>query len=195
MVQLDTTNKQNSAYCDQALRSIGRNVVLFQKMEKALKALIVASDLRGQASDLAETYRRRRKSIDRRTMGQLIDEFLTAVYADEPPIDASSNGMWMAAGFRVKASEDWVRAWGEALSRIVDERNSLIHDMVATFDLESDESCQKLIVFLDEQHDRLKPHFEYVMAMLGTLHSMQQKLRELVEAEILRSEGPGGNST
>ena len=187
-MQLDTTNKQNSAYCDQALRSIGRNVVLFQRMEKALKALIVASDLRGQASDLAEIYRKRRKSIDRRTMGQLIDEFLTAIYADELPIDASSNGVWMAVGFRVEASEEWVRAWREALSKVVDERNTLIHDMVATFDLESEESCQKLIVFLDEQLDRLKPHFEYVMAMLGTLHKMQQKLREVVEAEILRSE-------
>ncbi len=194
MAQSDTTNKQNSAYCDQALRSIGRNVVLFQRMEKALKALIVASNLRGHASELAEIYRKRRKSIDRRTMGQLIDEFLTAVYADEPPNDASSNGVWMSVGFRVEASEESVRARREALSMVVDERNALIHDMLATFDPESDESCQKLIVILDEQHGRLKPHFEYVMAMLGTLHSMQQKLREVFEAEILRSEGAGGDA-
>ena len=36
---------------------------------------------------------------------------------------------------------------------VVNERNALIHDMLATFDPGSDESCQRLIVTLDEQND------------------------------------------
>jgi len=46
---------------DMAFRQIGRNLVNFQKLELALKFIIVRSDLRGYASEAAKVLRDRKK--------------------------------------------------------------------------------------------------------------------------------------
>src|SRR5262249_5437838 len=112
---------------------------------------------------------------------------------EKPPADESSNAMFSFA-FKVEATDDAVRAQREALSLVVSERNALIHEMLATFDPGSDESCQRLITVLEEQHDRLRPHYQSVMVMLGTLHSMQKQVLEELEAQVLRADAGGGDA-
>jgi len=46
---------------DIAFRKIGRNLVNFQQLERALKFIIVRSDLRGYASEAAKSCTTRKK--------------------------------------------------------------------------------------------------------------------------------------
>jgi len=184
---------------DQALQRIGRNVVNFQRMEKAIKSLIVAGNIRGHASDLAEIHRKRRECVDKRSMGLLVDEFLSTVYANELPSDPSprddpSSEIWMSFSLRVERDEQYIRSHREALSRVVDERNALIHQMLWAFDPNSDESCQGLISRLDEQNERLRPHYEWVMQMLGTLQRVQQEILAKMEDILLPTGRDSGDA-
>ena len=53
---------------DVAFRKIGRNLVNFQKLELALKFIIVRSDLRGYASEAAKVLRDKEKVLDRKAL-------------------------------------------------------------------------------------------------------------------------------
>ncbi len=188
--------EERSELRNQALQKIGRNVLNFQRMEKALKSLIVASNLKGHASDLAEIQRKTFERVDKRSMGLLVDEFLSTVYANDLPTDApspsddSSSELWMSFSLRVERDEQHIRTLREALLRVVHERNELIHQMLWAFDPNSDESCRDLISRLDEQNERLLPYYEWVMQMLGRVRSLQQELLANLE-DILFPNGRG----
>src|SRR5688572_21725052 len=103
--------EERSELRNQALQKIGRNVVNFQRMEKALKSLIVASNVRGHASDLAELHKEKFERVDKSSMGLLVKEFLSTVYASEPPSEGpppsnnSSSDTWMSFSLRVERDE------------------------------------------------------------------------------------------
>ena len=188
--------EEGSELRNQALQKIGRNVLNFQRMEKALKSLIVASNLQGHASDLAEIHRKNSEWVDKRSMGLLVDEFLSTVYANELPSagpsksDDSSSEIWMSFSLRVERDEQHTRALREALLRVVHDRNELIHQMLGTFDPSSDESCRDLISRLDEQNKRLGPYYDRVMQMLDRVRSLHQEILANME-DILLPTGKG----
>lgn len=61
---------------DEALRKVGRNIVNLQKMERALKLLIVLSDLKGPISELKVVYEKRLADVEKLTMGRLANKLL-----------------------------------------------------------------------------------------------------------------------
>ena len=78
------------------------------------------------------------------------------------------------------------------LSDLVRERNWLIHSSVADVDLDSVANCKKLISLLDEQDDRLKPHYLSLVRFIGNIQVAQQELFKQLEAhlrESVRAEG------
>jgi hypothetical protein len=164
---------------NEALRKIGRNVVNFQKMEGALKVLVARSKVSGVTSEIEDAQKTRDEVIERRTMGSLVKDFMGSVHStesscDEEPADLTEP--WMSISFRIGSGKEETRARKEALTLVVAERNALTHKMLRTFDGNSMESCQELIQRLDEQHDRVAPHYEYVMRILAGMKSVQQEL-------------------
>jgi hypothetical protein len=65
-----------------AFRKIGRNLVNFQQFERALKLIIVRSDLRGYASEAAKILRDKGKDIDRKPLGWLVKNFFETLYSN-----------------------------------------------------------------------------------------------------------------
>lgn len=170
---------------DEALRKVGRNVVNLQKMERALKLLIVLSDLKGPMSELKGVYEKRLADVEKLTMGRLADKAVDILYsaADtdaEAPDDVE--GAWVAFGFRIEGGADRKKATKKALSFVVEERNRLVHKMLGEFDSASVESCRALIDLLDRQDERITPHFERVMGWLRFLHECRMNLPEALEA-------------
>lgn len=188
--------EERSELRNQALQKIGRNVLNFQRIEKALKSLIVASNIRGHDSDLADIHRKRSADVDKRSMGSLVKEFLATVYANElpgedpSPNEYRSNETWISFSLRIERDEEYIRALRDALFRVVHERNELIHQTLGAFDPNSDESCRDLISKLDEQNERLRPYYEWVMQMVERVRSLQQETLANLE-DILLPTGIG----
>ena len=182
------SNTETTALRDEALRKIGRNIVNFQRMERALKVLIVRSDIRGHASELAEVHRRKAQDVDRKPMGWLVDEFMRAVYAKDPPRNEETSDLseaWISFSFSIETDKETIHILKRALSLLVAERNALIHKMLGNFDGNSEEGCRNLISLLDGQQDRLKPHYESVTRMLGDLDAAQREVLKQMEALLL----------
>ena len=173
---------------DEALRKIGRNIVSLQKMERALKLLVVLSDLKGAISELKEVYRKRLADVEGLSMGKLTNKVIDILYSADPDTDAPDDleEARVAFGFRIKGGVDQKKATKKELALVVKERNRLVHKMLGEFDSASGESCRALIDLLDQQQERITPHFERIMGWLRFIHECRMKLPEVLkDAELL----------
>lgn len=87
--------------------------------------------------------------------------------------------VWLSFSFNIEADPICLDQRKAALGQVVEERNALIHKMLATFDQTSLESCQKFSSFLDEQAEKVRPEHE---ALISLVMAFQAGRREAVEA-------------
>lgn len=182
---------------DIAFRKLGRNLVNFQRFERMLKLAIVQSDVRGYASKLAQVHRQRTKDTKRKPLGWLVEEFFTTIYSNELSDEGQPKELdevWMNVFFRIDADIGSIRNRKRELLQLVKERNWLIHTSVAELDFKSAESCEKLISQLDEQDDRLTPHYQYLMRLVGDIQEKKQELAKQLETHLRRFLLEGGDS-
>lgn len=175
---------------DVAFRKIGRNLVNFQQFERALKLIIVRSDLRGYASEAAKILRDKDKDIDRKPLGWLVKNFFETLYSNPSSQDGPAqerDEAWMSISLRIKSNKESIRRRRRQLRELVKERNLLVHRLLPDFDPESAESCEKLICRLDEQVDRMQPHYESLRGIIGNMQAAQEKILKLLEAELRES--------
>ena len=90
-----STTSDQAEFADEALRKIGRNVVNFQKMEGMLKVLVAGAGFSGPI-EIKSIVEKKRKSTDKKPMGQLSDEFIKSIYSasdiEESPQDSQKRG-------------------------------------------------------------------------------------------------------
>ena len=173
-----------------AFRKIGRNLVNFQKLELALKFIIVRSDLRGYASEAAKVLRDKEKVVDRKALGWLVHDFFKTVYSNHSSNDGPAEGRddaWMSISLRIESNENSIRDRKRQLRELVKERNLLVHRLLTNFDPDSVESCENLIQQLDEQVDRLVPHYQSLMGIIRNMQRAQQEIMKHLQAELRES--------
>ncbi len=170
---------------NEALRKIGRNVVNFQKMEAMLKHLIACGNIQGYASDLTRVIGDRLNFFAKRPMGQLTDEFVSTFSKSARPAEGPEDlaEAWLSCSFEIESGEDFAKERKTALKAIVEERNKLIHQMLAHFDTGSLESCVTLSAELDEQHTKLIPEFALLESMVRALNEAQHELVGFFQSE------------
>lgn len=182
---------------DVAFRKIGRNLVNFQQFERALKLIIVRNDLRGYASEAAKILRDKEKDIDRKPLGWLVEDFFKSVYSNHSSHHGPQNELdeaWISVCLRIQSNKNLIRHRRRQLRELVKERNLLVHRLLPDFDPESAESCEKLICLLDEQVDRMEPHYESLRGIIGHMQVAQQEILKLLEAELRESAREDGDA-
>lgn len=180
---------------DVAFRKIGRNLVNFQQLERALKFIIVRSELRGYASEATKVLQDKEKDVDRKALGWLVQDFFKAVYSNRPFNDGPSDERdeaWMSISLRIESNKTSIRDRKRQLRELVKERNLLVHRLLANFDPDSVESCEKLIRLLDEQVDRLKRQYESLMGIIENMRAAQPLVLKQLEAELTEYLGEDG---
>jgi hypothetical protein len=174
---------------NEALRKIGRNIVNLQRMERYLKLLVVRINLNGYISEMEEVYRKRLKDVERLTMGTLVDKLTDGLYSSaDPSLNPPDNlkGVWVSSTFRIEGGAEQKKTAKKALTLVVKERNKLVHRMLGEFDSASVESCRELIDLLDQQQERIAPHFDGILGLLRLLDESRMKLVEaLKDGELL----------
>lgn len=161
-------------------------------MERALKLLVVFSDLNGNISGLKGVYQNRLAYVEKLSMGRLVDKITDTLYSSadsnaESPVDLKE--AWVSFGFRIEGGAEQKKATKKALTLVVKERNQLVHKLLGEFDSASVESCITLIDLLDQQQERIAPHFERIMGWLGSLHEGQMILLEaLKDGKLLEND-------
>jgi len=93
---------------------VGRSGAIwsFQQFERALKLIIVRSDLRGYASKTAKILRDKDKDIDRKPLDWLVQNFFDTLYSNHSSHDGPANEldeMWISMSLRIESTKNSIR--------------------------------------------------------------------------------------
>jgi len=167
-------------------RKIGRNILLFQQLEYALKYVVANGRFSGYSSDLKNIIESKRESVNKQTMGQLVGQF---VESHNPARDESLNEpeelkeAHFLFDFRVKTDEKSYEDQKETLSRLVLERNKLVHHLLPEFDPNSFESCEQVERKLDDQADRVRVEVKNIQSLAQSLSDMRKKVSDFLSSQ------------
>jgi hypothetical protein len=79
-------------------RKLGRNIILFQKIELLLKFLLANSKISGYLDELKIIQERQNKIFEKQTLGQLVNQFFENIIFSSTKIDDEPDvlkGVWI----------------------------------------------------------------------------------------------------
>ncbi|MBD0786408.1 hypothetical protein HUO09_08615 [Vibrio sp. Y2-5] len=141
---------------------IGRNVVLYQKLELLLKDLS-SKNVCGYLSELTN----KKYGLDgisrTKTLGGLIKDYplrLETEHEVETSTPDDKDEAYISFKFERVASEEYITRKKNELSKLVKNRNSLIHHVLLEHDLKTVEGCKALAKILDQQAEEVRHEIE-----------------------------------
>jgi hypothetical protein len=180
---------------DAALQKIGRNVVNFQKMEAMLKFILTFSNFAAPITQTGKHLTNQAKRVRSISMGVLVNQASKALQDERPPMPQDPKEIWVSHSFTFEDGNSDPRMWRKVMREVVRERNKLIHQMLASFNPSSIESCNVLCAVLDEQRDRIVPAYEHLQSIVKAIRESHKELAENADAiveEILKRRSADG---
>lgn len=174
----------NSKGTDDALRRVGRNLVNFQKLEQALKALVRLSNSSSSHSHPQPTFARDTKRLKRAGLAEVASLFNRALYEEAPPAEtpASATEVRISNTFRLEFTSD-EEARRKELVALARERNRLVHTDLFAIDFSSDSACRELSYRLDAQNQRIVGYLEFLQSVRDTHTKALEALVAFVGSE------------
>ena len=157
---------------NEILRKIGRNMLLFQEMEKYLKFLIVNGKIEGYTDELKSKQEQRTETINKKTMGQLVGDYIDGTFSEFeniPQAPRELKGVYITFGLNVETDAVYYENKKKIMAEIVADRNELIHNLLPNYDQTSIEGCRKIEEHLDQQRGKLLPELNEVKTLIETL--------------------------
>jgi hypothetical protein len=178
------TDIEVSSARDLTLQKIGRNVVNFQKMEAMLKLILKVTGFAAPVSKGREYLEARAKSHGTKPMGHLVELAAKALHGKTPSVPKDAGEVWVTHSISL-GNESQMKEWRKEFRRIVGERNSLIHRMLAKWNPSSIESCRSLCEELDAQRERILPAYEHLESVVKAIRESHEELARNVDAILV----------
>lgn len=176
----------NQSTCDEVLRKVGRNVLLFQQIEALLKFLVANHRRDGNTSNFEERLQQRTEKAHKQMMGKLVEQFTDGILSDagEPNAEPEEqNQVWMSFTFTTSGDRKFYEAQRADMKRMVDERNDLIHHFMPRWQPDSPEKMAEAAKYLDEQRARVMPMFEHLRSVSKALIDVGQSMGAFMASE------------
>lgn len=142
-------------------RELGRALLRFQQLEKALKALVVGRFLSAAPENLKKGLEGRTVEVMGSPLGWLKDELLEkyvrpqGVEVDEREIDKAAAKGHLAFRHQLSIPHADHNRLKEHLTAVHARRNQVVHHFLDSFDLKTSEGCSDAQVYLAETHGLL----------------------------------------
>jgi len=168
-----------SDYKDQALRSIGRNLVNLQKIEGMLKHFLGSVNFQTPVDQFREKLQENRNKYAKMTLGQLQQAYFGLYDKDIESIHQYPEGTrqkWFSLSLMVENNNGQLPKLEKAFSLLVNERNHLVHEMLVKFKPDIDDECRELIKTLDDQNTRIKVEYKHLQDLLKAFDLGMKKM-------------------
>ncbi len=163
-------------------QKVGRNLVLFQRIEGLLKYLLSNSNISCCPDELSNTINKQMQNISNETMGRLVKQYKNLNQTDKANLPESLNRVWIS--FNCDFGKDSERQ--EELTLLVKQRNRLAHCFLEDWNLGDIDNCNLAIEHLSTQHEKAKIEFEYLLAQAQLLEEAKIELVEFIKIEYLK---------
>lgn len=187
----DTGSEKVRLASDEVLRLIGRNLLVYQRIEVNLKWLegngrpIVIS--RTTTEDLlAEQARANHEDVKRNTLGpglKRVFGFGGPRAGPDPDAHAEDFVMIFSSSLEVEDTPEarkWLEEWQNG---VLGARNRLAHGVLDAFDLETVESCAAACRQLDEEHDIALRFLHFTRSAIATRLQGAIAMKEFFESD------------
>lgn len=146
---------------DAVLTRYGRNLLVCQQIEVALKEVLKRSRFEGSAAALEAMLEKRAEKLRTSTLGALVEEIKESVLRSEADEDVETAPVsvpdyWVGFAYQMRGSEDFVARRVNDLDWLVSERNALAHHFLPRWSPNDPDGLQATMDFLDEQFERLE---------------------------------------
>lgn len=139
---------------NEAFRRLGRNIALFQALERLLKALTASSLIEGPPAEIEACAAKRQADLADKTLGQVLSRYKEDVLADPPDLE-DERAPWVRISYRLEGDE-YRKLRAAQLKQLAAERNRLAHCLHEDYDLHTAEGILQLTAFLEPQAERIR---------------------------------------
>jgi hypothetical protein len=158
---------------DEVLRRIGRNLVIFQQVEHALKFLTTHARFHAPASQFADRFAKHAESIGKKSMGdlagKLTDTVLTPDEREATP-DAIDEA-WFGFRFTIETDAESVARHEAELRELVDRRNELVHHFLPRWQVALGGDADAALAWLDAQREVAAGMLDRLQGWASTLET------------------------
>ena len=165
---------------------VGRNLLLFQRLEYTLKVIVAMSEISGYASEIEKNKMRRKAWAMRLTLGQIVGEHIESYNSGDEQRSGPSPDRkepYMSLRHSVECTEAFLEERKATLSGFVKERNELVHHLPTNYDLKSEEDRLRVVEMLDDQHSRLKNEVALTFEFGKNQHEIHKELVAFFQSE------------
>lgn len=186
---METPAEPQASY-DEALKKIGRNLLLFQQAEDLVKRLVAldsATIHSGHATDDLDT---RASRIDTASLGHAAKRFLGRIHGgDSPSPDSGSD--WMNAApdsmtgqssihLRIRIGGD-MEERTKSFNELIHLRNEFVHHLISKINPESAESCMAIATEMDDLRRQILPEIQHLQQDLRSTRSAVEAVLDFLE--------------
>lgn len=140
---------------DEVLRRVGRNLVVFQQVEHALKFLTTHARFHAPASQFAERFAKHAEAIGKKSMGDLAGK-LTGTVLMQNEREATPDAIgeaWFGFRFPIETDAESVARHQAELKELVDRRNELVHHFLPRWQVAVGGDTDTALTWLDAQRE------------------------------------------
>ena len=164
-------------------QKLGRNIALFQQLERGLKHFFTFRVVEGSSLDeVARLTAARRNEVATKSLGQVVGKFFKDLVREEyESANEPTGGLRIRTSFRIEGDE-YLRQKSELLKSLVGERNRLVHHLSDDFDLRDADAIARLDALLDPQADRVRAELKELHETFKCLEESRQLMAEFVNS-------------
>jgi hypothetical protein len=169
---------------DEVFRKIGRNLLIFQDIERMLKFLVAFNGFTVTPSSDVSAFERAKAPFEQQTLGQIKSHFVDRVLlgsTPESPVD-EKRGIEVQYSFAVESDGERVGEVTRCLDALIAERNELVHHFLPNSDLRSMQSLSDAAAMLDEQMARALDVHGWVKSMIDVIRDHAQDTQRFLDS-------------
>lgn len=139
-------------------RRVGRNLLMYQRIENGLKELLLRSTVEGTPDDAARRFAARAEKVMRMNLGDVAKAVFEEVLTDDPkerPAPRLGTDAVIRSRVTISSSPDhpnWIASMRTRCKEVVDARNDLVHHFLRQRKRESVADLDLALDALDTQH-------------------------------------------
>ncbi len=175
---------------DEIYLKIGRNVILYQQLERLLKHIVGNSGLSAPISQVKKLQDANRKKTNTSTMGNLVGRYIENIDPNSPddePSEAEVTEAMLSYRFHLELDENSYEAKKQTLSRIVAGRNRLIHHTISEYDFKSFDSLQNLSKDLEQQEQEVRKEIDELKTISKNMIKVQTEYVNYLSSEEFKA--------
>lgn len=174
-------NKLPKQAVNELHRKIGRNILLYQKIELAMKDLLAKNNTSGKADELSKVFEKRLQDNRKKTLGGLTQSFINNFYKNDEIDEQNFDNTQHSIGLNISIKTESVSDIEGYYQDIVSARNLIVHNLLERHEFDAVGKCSEVEAYLDSEYDKAKLFLNDLLAIYDLFNEFSQNLESKSE--------------